>query len=111
MPRKQEAWWLAFQKGEREARSAAKTGKPLKPLRITLTPAQAERMGFQYDQGIALVPVFDLPGARSLFEKKVTEHLPKARDVERCEHAKLKLWADTIAICWACGQKFEVEKL
>ena len=105
MPRKSKTWWDAFKQGEKEARLSARTGKPMKPLRVTLTPMQAERMGLVYDKGVALVPVHDLPGAKSLFPT-VTR-----TEAKTCAHGKLKMWADNLAICWECGQTFEVEKL
>lgn len=84
----------AFEKGFREAYKARKSGKALKPLDYVFTS----------------IPVVyeDIPGARSL--------LPPFRDsspVPRtCGHRQpLRLLTDTMAVCWDCGEQFEVKPL
>ena len=54
--------------------------------------------------------VSDIPGARSLLPAHHRDGNEQPASTG-CAHSKpLKLLTDNLAVCWACGQQYEVER-
>ena len=99
---------------DREARAtmrALQQGKRLKPIVITIDPVSKVRAMMAQIEAASLsstnFPMYDIPGARSLRSPRDAHTVTAA-----CAHRDpLKLLTDNLAVCWQCGEQFDVVRL